>query len=176
MAPITTAKKLKVNRQIKAREIRLIGDDGSQVGLVLLKDALETAREAELDLVEINPNSKPPVCRLMDYGKHRYEQSKRERESKAKRKIIEVKEVKIRPKIDTHDYETKKRNAIKFLKDGDKVKVTLMFRGREMVYRTKGFELMNAMAEEMGEIAVVERQPKLEGRNMTMFLAPKPQS
>ncbi len=173
MAHITRSRKLRVNRQIRAREVRLIGDDGNQVGVITLREAMDMAKTAELDLVEINPNSKPPVCKIMDYGKHRYEQSKREKEAKQKRTTVTVKEVKIRPKIDVHDYETKKRRAIKFLKSGDKVKVTLMFRGREMVYRNKGFEMLKTLAEEIGEDGTVERSPKLEGRNMTMILAPK---
>jgi translation initiation factor IF-3 len=162
-----------MNKQIKAKEIRLIGDEGNQIGVVSLREAMEAAEQAELDLVEINPTSKPPVCKLMDYGKHRYEQSKKERESRLKRKIIEIKEVKMRPKIDSHDYDTKKRLAEKFLKDGDKVKITLMFRGREMMYRSKGIEMLNTFYQTLAETAVQEKLPKMEGRNMTMILAPK---
>jgi translation initiation factor IF-3 len=171
-----TAKKLRVNKMIRAKEMRLIGEDGEQIGVVTLKEALDKALEVDLDLVEINPTSKPPVCKLMDYGKHRYESSKKERESRQKRKIIEVKEVKFRPKIDIHDYETKKKMAIRFIKDGDKVKVTLMFRGREVVYRTKGIELLNKLAEELVDLVQVERRPKIEGKNITMILAPKASS
>jgi translation initiation factor IF-3 len=169
-----TTKKLRVNKMIRAKDMRLIGEDGEQIGVVTLKEAMDKATEADLDLVEINPTSKPPVCKLMDYGKHRYEQSKKERESRQKRKIVEVKEVKFRPKIDIHDYETKKKMAVRFIKEGDKVKVTLMFRGREVVYRTKGIELLNKLAEELVDLVQVERRPKIEGKNITMILAPKP--
>lgn len=161
---------------IRAKDLRLIGEDGEQIGVVTLKEALDKAVEADLDLVEINPTSKPPVCKLMDYGKHRYETSKKERESRQKRKIIEVKEVKFRPKIDVHDYETKKKMAVRFIKEGDKVKITMMFRGREVVYRAKGIEILNKLAEELAEFAQVERRPKIEGKNITMILAPKAQN
>ncbi len=164
---------LRVNRQIRAREVRLIGEDGKQIGIVPLREALDRADDAGLDLVEINPNARPPVCKIMDYGKYRYEQSKKERESRQKRRIIEVKEVKIRPKIDTHDYETKKKMVIRFLKSEDKVKVTLTFRGREIIYRKQGIELLQRLASEVSEYGQVEKPPKPEGRNITMILAPK---
>lgn len=167
------SKKHRVNRQIRAREVRLIAADGSQVGIVNIRDAQRQATEQSLDLVEINPNSKPPVCKIMDYGKFKYEQSKKERESRQKRKTFELKEVKFRPKIDVHDYETKKRIVIRLLKGGDKVKVTLMFRGREVVYRKQGFEMLQKLAEEIEEFGTLERRAKSEGRNMTMILAPK---
>lgn len=167
------AKKLRVNRQIRTKDVRLIGKDGEQVGVMTLREALAIAIEQELDLVEVNPSAKPPVCKLLDYGKYRYEQSKRERESRQNRTTISIKEVKLRPKIDTHDYETKKKMAIRLLQSGDKVKVTLMFRGREVVYKTQGLEKLNTLAEELEELAIVERRPKLEGKNMTMILAPK---
>lgn len=168
-----TEKKFRTNKQIRAKEVRLIGVDGAQIGIVSIKEALDTAEHAELDLVEINPTSKPPICKLMDYGKFRYEQNKKERESRLKRKTIEVKEVKIRPKIDTHDYETKKKTAIRLLKDGNKVKLILTFRGRELVYRKHGIDLMKKMAEELSDISVLEREPKLEGKNLVMILTPK---
>jgi len=166
-------KKLRVNRQIRAREVRLIGSDGEQVGVMPLRKALDTASEEGLDLVEVNPRARPPVCKILDYGKYRYEQSKKEREARQHRTNITIKEVKFRPKIDTHDYETKKRMVVRLLKGGDKVKVTLMFRGREVVYKRQGMEKLNSLAEEVGELATVEKRPKLEGRNMTMILAPK---
>lgn len=167
------AKKLRVNRQIRAKEVRLIGSEGDQVGIVSLRDAIAAAEEKSLDLVEVNPQTRPPVCKLLDYGKYRYEQSKKERESRQHRTTISIKEVKIRPKIDQHDYDTKKKMAERLLKDGDKVKITLMFRGREVVYKDQGLQKMNQMAEELEEIATVEKRPKLEGRNITMILAPK---
>lgn len=166
-------KKLRVNRQIRAREIRLIGSDGEQVGIIPFRKALDSALERGLDLVEVNPRTRPPVCKILDYGKYRYEQSKKEREARQHRTNITLKEVKFRPKIGTHDYETKKRMVIRLLEGGDKVKVTLMFRGREVVYKRQGMERLNTLAEEVGELAIVERRAKLEGRNMTMILAPK---
>jgi len=168
-------KKNRINREIRVREVRLINADGEQAGLVSIQDALKAAEEASLDLVEINPTSKPPVCKIMDFGKYRYEQSKKERESRLKRKNIELKEVKVRPKIDVHDYETKKKTVLRLLKGGDKVKVTLMFKGREMAYRKQGQEMMAKMAEELSQDAIVEREPKFEGKSMSMILAPKTQ-
>lgn len=153
--------------------MRLIGVDGEQVDILTLRDALALAEEQSLDLVEVNPLAKPPVCKLLDYGKYRYEQSKKEREARANRTTITIKEVKFRPKIDQHDYETKKNTAVRLLKEGDKVKVTLTFKGREVVYKIQGVEKMNQMAEELAEIAVIERAPKVEGKNVTMILAPK---
>lgn len=137
------------------------------------KEALRTAEERQLDLVEISPQAKPPVCRMMDYGKHKYEQSKKEKEAKKKQHIINVKEVKVRPNIEEHDYQVKMKNAIRFLKNGDKVKLTVMFRGREIVYTPKGKQILNRMADELTEISTLERRPKVEGRNMIMILAPK---
>jgi len=153
--------------------VRLIGVDGEQVDILTLRDALALAEEQSLDLVEVNPLAKPPVCKLLDYGKYRYEQSKKEREARANRTTISIKEVKFRPKIDQHDYETKKNTAVRLLKEGDKVKVTLTFKGREVVYKIQGVEKMNQMAEELAELAIVERPPKVEGKNVTMILAPK---
>jgi translation initiation factor IF-3 len=153
--------------------VRLIGIDGEQVDILTIRDALALAEEQSLDLVEVNPLAKPPVCKLLDYGKYRYEQSKKEREARHNRTTISLKEVKFRPKIDQHDYDTKKNTAIRLLKEGDKVKVTLTFKGREVVYKVQGVEKMNQMAEELAEIATVERAPKVEGKNVTMILAPK---
>lgn len=167
------SKEMRINEEIKAKEIRLIGPEGEQIGIFNAKEALRMALEKELDLVEISPNAKPPVCRIMDYGKYRYEQSKRDKETKKKQKIIAVKEVKIRPNIEDHDLNVKTKNAIKFLTEGDKVKVTLMFRGREMAHAELGKQLMNRVAEMTGEVANVERHPKVEGRNMIMILTPK---
>ena len=167
--------KLRVNRQIRAREVRVIDSEGNQVDIMSLKNALNLAKEKNLDLVEVNPGSRPPVCKLLDYGKYRYEQSKKERMARQNRNIISLKEVKFRPKIDSHDYETKKRMVLRLLKGGDKVKVTLMFRGREVVYKRQGIDRMNQLAEEIKDQAVIERRAKAEGRNITMILAPKPQ-
>jgi len=168
----TISKELRVNDEIRAREIRLIGVDGEQLGVMHPKDALKIALERELDLVEIAPNGKPPVCRIMDYGKYKYEQSKRERENKKNQKVITIKEVKLRPNIEDHDFYTKVRNAAKFLEAGSKVKVTIMFRGREITHAENGKELCNRVAEELVDICKVEKPAKVEGRNMTMMLTP----
>lgn len=138
-----------------------------------VKDALRIAEERQLDLVEVAPLAKPPVCRIMDFGKFKYEQSKRDKEAKKKQRIIQVKEVKLRPRIEDHDYEVKAKNAERFLKDGDKVKVTIMFRGREIVHTELGKKLLERLANDMKDISTVERQAKLEGKNMIMILAPK---
>ncbi|MEG6617050.1 translation initiation factor IF-3 [Peptococcaceae bacterium 1198_IL3148] len=164
---------MRINEQIRTKEVRLVDGDNNQLGIKTLQEALRIAEERQLDLVEVAPQAKPPVCRLMDYGKYRYEQSKKEKEAKKKQRIINVKEVKLRPNIDEHDYQVKFRNAERFLKDGDKVKVTIMFRGREIVYTPKGKEILTRMANELTEISTVERMPKVEGRNMIMILAPK---
>lgn len=153
--------------------MRVVSADGEQLGIMPVKEALKSAGEKGLDLVEVAPTGKPPVCRIMDYGKYRFEQSKREREARKNQKIINVKEVKLRPNIENHDFETKARNAEKFLMKGDKVKVTIMFRGREITHPELGRKLCIRMAEQMSEIATVEKPPKVEGRNMTMILTPK---
>jgi len=151
----------------------VVKDDGTQLGIMPLKEALKLAEELELDLVEIAPTAKPPVCKIMDFGKYRYQQSKKEKEAKKKQKVINVKEIKIRPSIEEHDFQVKLKNVIRFLEDGDKVKVTVMFRGRELAHPEIAYELLNKMSQEVGSIAVVERPAKLEGRNMIMILAPK---
>ena len=154
-------------------EIRLIGADGENVGVVPPSVGLEMAREAGLDLVEISPNAAPPVCKVMDLGKFKYEQQKREAEARKKQKIIEIKEIKFRPGTDTHDYDVKMRNVMKFLSEGDKVKVTLRFRGREMAHQDLGMELLNRVRDDVGEAGKVEAMPKLEGRQMVMMIAPR---
>ncbi len=164
---------MRINEEIRGKEVRLISPDGEQLGIVPVKEALRMAQEKELDLVEIAPNAKPPVCRIMDFGKFKYEQSKREKEARKKQRVISVKEVKIRPNIEEHDLDVKTKNAVKFLQEGDKVKVTLMFRGRELAHADLGKQLLTRMAETTREIATIERQPKVEGRNMVMILAPK---
>lgn len=162
----------RVNDRIRAPEIRLIGAKGENLGLVPPTKALELADEAELDLVEISPNANPPVCKIMDFGKYKYEQQKRESEARKKQKIIDVKEVKFRPNTDTHDYDVKMRNVFRFLGNGDKVKITLRFRGREMAHQNLGRELLERVAEDTKEHGKVENMPKMEGRQMIMMIGP----
>ena len=169
----TISKELRVNDEIRAREIRLIGVDGEQLGVMHPKDALKIAQERDLDLVEIAPNGKPAVCRIMDYGKYKYEQSKRERENKKNQKVITIKEVKLRPNIEDHDFYVKLKSAQRFLSDGNKVKVTIMFRGREMTHPELGSNVLERVIKELGDKIICEKSPKLEGRNMTMVIAPK---
>ncbi|MCJ7872381.1 translation initiation factor IF-3 [Phaeobacter sp. J2-8] len=164
-----------MNERIRATEIRLIGAEGENVGVVTPARAMEMAADAGLDLVEISPNATPPVCKIMDFGKFKYEQQKRESEARKKQKIIEVKEVKFRPNTDTHDYEVKMRNVYKFLENGDKVKVTLRFRGREMAHQNLGRELLERVAEDTKELGKIENMPKMEGRQMIMMIGPLPQ-
>ena len=161
-----------MNDEITAREVRLIDQDGNQVGVVPLVQAKRIAQEAELDLVEVSPNAKPPVCRIMDYGKFRFEQSKKQQEARKKQKQIQVKEVKFRPGTDEGDYQVKLRNLIRFLSDGDKAKVTLRFRGREMVHQDLGMKLLTRIEADLQDYATVEQRPKLEGRQMIMVFAP----
>lgn len=165
---------MRINEEIRAREVRVIGSDGEQLGIMSGREAQQLAYEKHLDLVEIAPTAKPPVCRIMDYGKYRYEQQKRKKESRKKQKTFDIKEVKLRPGIEEHDFNVKFKNAVRFLEDGDKVKVTIMFSGRELSHPELGEVLLNKMAAQLKEMAVVERQPKLEGKNMIMIVAPKP--
>lgn len=153
----------------------MVDAENNQLGVLPLREALRIADERRMDLVEVAPQAKPPVCRIMDYGKFRYEQSKREKETKKKQRIITVKEVKLRPNIEDHDFEVKAKNAIRFLKDGDKVKATIMFRGRQIVHPDLGRHLLERLAVQVADIANVERVPRLEGKNMIMILAPKQQ-
>ena len=166
-------KNLFVNEQIRAREVLVIDADGNRLGVMRLADALEAARQRRLDLVNVAPQARPPVCRLMDFGKYKYEQSKKEREARKKQKVINVKEVKFRPKIEQHDFDVKARNSRRFLEAGDKVKVTVMFRGRELAHPEIAYNLCRQLVEDLDDCAVVERKARLEGRNMTMFLSPK---
>nr|WP_318527619.1 translation initiation factor IF-3 [Actibacterium sp. XHP0104] len=163
-----------MNGRIRSPEIRLIGAEGENIGVVTPERGMALAEQAGLDLVEISPNATPPVCKIMDFGKFKYEQQKRESEARKKQKIIEVKEVKFRPGTDTHDYEVKMRNVIKFLEKGDKVKITLRFRGREMAHQNLGRELLERVAEDVKEIGKVENMPKMEGRQMIMMIGPLP--
>jgi len=156
---------LRINEEIRAREVRVIANGGEQLGIMSSRDALKLALENHLDLVEIAPTAKPPVCRIMDYGKYRYEQQKREKEARKKQKTFDIKEVKLRPGIEDHDFNVKYKNAVRFLEDGDKVKVTIMFRGRELSHPELGEVLLNRMAQQLKEIAVVERVPKLGGNH-----------
>jgi bacterial translation initiation factor 3 (bIF-3) len=164
---------LRVNDEIRVKEVRVIDVNGNQLGIMPIAAALRLAEEKELDLVEVAPQAKPPVCRLMDYGKYKYEQSKREKEAKKKQRMINIKEVKLRLNIEDHDFLVKARSAERFLRDGDKVKATIMFRGREIVHPQLGQMLLSRLAEHVKEISTIERQPKLEGKNMVMVLAPR---
>ncbi len=162
-----------MNEEIRAKEIRVVSVEGEQLGIMSVKDALRLAQEKELDLVEVAPNAKPPVCRIMDYGKYRYEQSKREREARKKQRIIEIKEIRMTPKIEAHDFQVKVKAAQKFLKDGDKVKAIIRFRGREIVHAELGKNLLMQLYENVSDLAVLEREPKIEGKNMIMILSAK---
>lgn len=162
----------RVNERIRIREVRVIDEEGQQVGVLPTRDALELARSRGLDLVEVAPNAIPPVCRLMDYGKYRYEQSRRERESRQNQHVVELKEIRLQPKIADHDLDTKGRQAAKFLDAGDKVKLTVRFRGREMAHPDIGKGLLDRLAEQLRSYATLEQPPRMEGRTMTMYLAP----
>lgn len=164
---------LRVNEAVRSKRVRLIDADGTQVGIVTLKEALEAAQQKDLDLVEVAPQADPPVCRIMDYGKFKYEQAKREREARKKTRLIEVKELKMRPNIEEHDFNVKVRNAEKFLKNGNKVKATIMFRGREIVHSNLGRGVLERLAESVKDCGEVEKFPNMEGRNMVMILTPK---
>jgi translation initiation factor IF-3 len=164
---------LLINHKIRSREVRVVDSEGEQLGVMLLEDALRIAQEKNLDLVNVAPQARPPVCRIMDFGRYKYEQSKREKEARKKQKTTAVKEVKMRPGIDEHDFQVKKRNALRFLQNGDKVKVTIIFRGRQITHPELGRKQCKKMASELEEAAVVEREPRMEGRNMVMFLAPR---
>ena len=162
-----------INEQIRDKEVRVIGEDGEQLGIMSSRDAQKLADEAGLDLVKIAPTAKPPVCKIVDYGKYRYEQARREKEAKKKQKTIEIKEIRLSPNIDTNDLNTKVNAAKKFITKGDKVKVTLRFRGREMAHMANSKHILDDFAEALAEIAVVEKPAKVEGRSMTMILAEK---
>jgi translation initiation factor IF-3 len=163
----------RVNDQIDTAQVRLIDQDGGMVGVVSLHKALQLAYDAGLDLVEISPGADPPVCKLLDIGKFKYEQQKKQNEARKKQKVIEIKEIKMRPGIDDHDYDVKKRAMIRFLEEGDKVKITLRFRGREMVHSELGARVLERVRADLAEVAKVEMSPRMEGRQMTMVVAPK---
>lgn len=168
--PITTD--TRINDRIRVPEVRLVGPNGEQVGIVRIEDALRLAQEAELDLVEVAAQARPPVCKLMDYGKFKYETDQKERAARRNQQLTTIKEQKLRPKIDKHDYETKRGHVRRFLEGGNKVKVTIMFRGREQSRPELGFRLLQRLAEDVSDLGVVEATPKQDGRNMTMVIAP----
>ena len=161
------------NEQIRDREIRLIGEDGEQLGIMSARDAMKLAREANLDLVKIAPTAKPPVCKIIDYGKYRYEQARREKEARKKQKTIEVKEIRLSPNIDTNDLNTKVNQARKFVSGGNKVKVAVRFRGRELAHTAVGKTILEDFAQKLSDIAVIDKPAKLEGKSMVMFLVEK---
>ena len=169
-----SSKELQINEEIRDREVRVIGPDGAQMGVMSSQKALEMAFAQNLDLVKIAPQATPPVCKIIDYGKYRFEQAKREKEARKNQRVVEIKEIRLSLNIDTHDFETKKNHAVRFLSEGNKVKVSIRFRGREMGHPELGADIMKRFAETLADVANVEKPAKLEGRNMLMFLAPKP--
>ena len=166
---------LQINEQIRDKELRVIDSDGTQLGIMPLRRAMELAEQKNLDLVKITPQANPPVCKIIDYGKDRFEQAKREKEARKNQRVVEIKEVRLSLNIDTHDFETKKNHALRFISEGNKVKASIRFRGREMGHPELGLDIMKRFADAMSEVANVEKPAKLEGRTMLMFLAPKPQ-
>lgn len=168
-----TISELFINEQIRDKEVRVIGENGEQLGIMSVREAMQLAEEAGVDLVKIAPTAKPPVCKIVDYGKFRYEQTRREKEAKKKQKVIEIKEIRLSPNIDTNDLNTKVNAARKFLSKGDRVKITLRFRGREMAHMANSKHILDDFAKALADISVVEKAPKVEGRSMTMFLTEK---
>ena len=163
---------LRINDRIRIPEVRLVGSGGEQIGIVSIAEALRRAEDEDLDLVEVAPTARPPVCKIMDYGKFKYESAQKEREARRNQTLTVIKEMKLRPKIDPHDYETKKGHVVRFLKAGDKVKITIMFRGREQSRPELGYRLLERLAQDVDDLGVVESSPKQDGRNMTMVIAP----
>ncbi len=163
----------RINERIRVPEVRLIDENGQQVGIMRTQDALQQAVDRDLDLVEVAPDAKPPVCRILDYSKYKYEQNQKQKAARKHQQQINVREIKFRPKIAQHDYDTKKGHVERFLKGRDKVKVTIMFRGREMAHPERGEMILNRLAEDLGDLAVIEQRPQQDGRNMTMMLAPQ---
>ena len=170
---VSIISELMINEQIRDREIRLIGEDGEQLGIMSARDAMKLAREANLDLVKIAPTAKPPVCKIIDYGKYRYEQARREKEARKKQKTIEVKEIRLSPNIDTNDLNTKVNQARKFVSGGNRVKVAVRFRGRELAHTAVGKTILEDFAQKLSDIAVIDKPAKLEGKSMVMFLVEK---
>lgn len=173
---LTISKDMLVNETIRAREVRVIGANGDQIGVIPRQEALKMAQNANLDLVMVAPNSKPPVCRIMDFGKYRYEQQKREKEARRNQRTISLKEVRFSPTIEEHDFNTKLRNARRFIEKGDKVKASIRFRGRAITHSDIGREVLNRLAEECKDIAVIESRPRMDGRSMFLIMAPNPES
>jgi translation initiation factor IF-3 len=163
----------RINERIRVPEVRLIDENGQQVGIMRTQEALRQAQERDLDLVEVAPDAKPPVCRILDYSKYKYEQNQKQKAARKHQQQINVREIKFRPKIAQHDYDTKKGHVERFLKGRDKVKVTIMFRGREMAHPERGEMILNRLAEDLGDLAIIEQRPQQDGRNMTMMLAPQ---
>lgn len=170
---VISRESLRINEEIRIREVRVTSANGDQLGIMPTREALRMAEEQHLDLVEVAPKAKPPVCRIMDFGKYRYEQQKREKEARKKQKIVTIKEVKLRPNIEQHDFEVKLKNAFRFIEEGNKVKVTIMFRGRELSHPELGKDVLDRVAARLGDLVSVEKGAKLEGKNMTMIVAPK---
>ncbi|WRS28896.1 translation initiation factor IF-3 [Oscillospiraceae bacterium MB08-C2-2] len=170
---VLTIKELLINEEIRDKEVRLVGVNSEQLGIVSLETAMQIANEKNLDLVKIAPQAEPPVCRVMDYGKYRFEEAKRTKDARKNQKVIETKEVRLSLNIDTHDFETKLKNALKFLGNGDKVKVSIRFRGREMAHPEIGQGMMKRFAEACAEVGTIDRLPKMEGRSMVMFITSK---
>ena len=168
-----TISDLMINEQIRDREVRVIGEDGAQLGIMSSREAMQLAEEAGVDLVKIAPTAKPPVCKLVDYGKYKYEQTRKEKEARKKQRVIEIKEIRLSPNIDTNDLNTKISAARKFLSKGDRVKVTLRFRGREMAHMANSKHILDDFAQALSDVCVMEKPPKVEGRSMTMFLTEK---
>ncbi len=164
---------IRTNRRIRAREVRVIGAEGDQLGVLPIMDAMRAAQDAGLDLVEVAPTARPPVCKIMDFGRYKYESKKKAMEAKRKQTVIQVKEVKIRPKTDEHDYQFKFRHAVRFLTAGDKVKLTVLFRGREITHKQVAFERLRRFQEDLQDLGVVEQEPRMDGRTMMMIMAPK---
>ena len=164
---------LMINEQIRDKEVRLIGEDGEQLGIMSAKEAYKIAKEADLDLVKVAPNAKPPVCKIIDYGKYRYEMARKEKEARKKQKTIEIKEVRLTPNIDVNDLNTKVNQTRKFITNGNKVKVSVRFRGREMAHTSSGKDLLDQFAEKLSDVAVIDKPAKMEGRTMVMFLSEK---
>ena len=170
---VSVISELMINEQIRDKEVRLINAEGEQLGVMSSKDAMKLAKEANLDLVKIAPNAKPPVCKIIDYGKYRYEMARKEKEAKKKQKVIEVKEIRLSPNIDVNDLNTKMNHARKFLESGNRVKVSVRFRGRELAHTATGKVILDGFAEKLSDVAVIDKPAKLEGKSMVMFLSEK---
>ncbi len=173
MEGISIKQELRINEEISAKEVKLIGENGEQLGVMKLDNALKIAEEKELDLVEVAPGAEPTVCRLMNYGKYKYEQARKEKEAKKKQKVVDVKEIRLSSTIDTHDFEFKAKNARKFLEDGDKVKATIKFKGRELNNTSFGVNVLNKFAEALADVGTIDKEPKLEGKSMILLINPK---